>query len=176
MTRAMVSAAVANGTPGWSTAELRFSSVKVTPALSPSSARRVRGAVGGDPHRTRGLAAHRNDRQALGVQACAVQVEARAAQLVGGLDRLLGGAQEFGGTRLVGEAAPDVARHRRELGRGARERVQVVRVQSQISTWKPASWMRRARSWIGRSRKTISAQTANVYMIARPSSRASRTF
>ncbi len=41
-TRARVSAADANGTPGWSTAAFRFSRVKVIPALSPSSARRVR--------------------------------------------------------------------------------------------------------------------------------------
>src|SRR5207253_1303773 len=37
-------------------------------------------------------------------------------------------------------------------------------VQSQISTWKPSSAMRRTRSATGRSRKTISAQTARVNM------------
>jgi hypothetical protein len=35
-------------------------------------------------------------------------------------------------------------------------------VQSQISTAKPSSWMRRTRSICGRSRKTISEETARV--------------
>ena len=45
--------------------------------------------------------------------------------------------------------------------------VRSCRVQSQISTWKPSSWMRRALFWIGRSRYSISAHAASVYIVSR---------
>ena len=64
--------------------------------------------------------------------------------------------------RRVGQVAPDVAGHRREGRTGRGSASMSCQVQSQISTWKPSSSIRRTRSTIGRSRKTISAQTARV--------------
>jgi hypothetical protein len=97
-----VSAAFANGVPGWSTAVLRFSSVNTRPARSPSSAKPAQRLDRLQPHGG-GDDVGREHRQAVRVQPGAVHVEPRAVELLGDLERLLGGAQQLGGAVGVGE-------------------------------------------------------------------------
>ena len=137
----------ANGVPGWSTAVLRFSSVNTRPARSPSSASRRQGRRRPCSHIAGVTTSVGQHRQPLLVEPGAVHVEPRAVELLGDLQRLLGGAQQLLGAVRVGERAGDVAGHRRERGTGARRaRRRPCVVQSQISTSKPASAIRRTRS------------------------------
>src|SRR5690349_11124668 len=55
-----------------------------------------------------------------------MQVEEGAAELVRHRDGQFGGAQQFVGSVVVGEAPADVAGHRGEPGAGGRERVDVL--------------------------------------------------
>jgi hypothetical protein len=85
----------------------------------------VQGPGGGEPHRagdlTDGL-----DRQALVVQAGAMQVQPRAAEPPGGRDRLPGGTQQFGRAVGVGQGTAGVAGHRGEHRAGAGQGAEVL--------------------------------------------------
>src|SRR4029453_15399951 len=103
-TRARVSAALANGVPGGSTAGLRFSRVKTRPRARP----------GGPP----GAGAGRG----------AVDVEPGAVEPLGRLQGPLGGAQQLLGAVGVGQGAADVPGHRGEGGPGPGPGVEVLGV------------------------------------------------
>ncbi len=159
-TNARVSLARARGTPGWSTIVLRFSTQKVTPAAAPSSPirSRVRSAV--VPHLAGGAVA-RPCRLAVD-QLGGVQVESRNTKCLSGFDGQLGRPHHLVGGGGVDQVAVQVAGHRGEAGAGSRPApARSLSCQLQISTAKPMSSMRRTRSMIGRSVKTISEHTAS---------------
>ena len=68
----------------------------------------------------------RLDRQALAVKTGAVQVQAWDAEPFGNRDRLFRRTDQFVRSIVVGKRAGDVARHGRERGASADQRVDVV--------------------------------------------------
>ena len=120
----------------------------MTPSRSPRRGDAAERPLGGQPHRARSRPRTGPHRQAAVVEAGAVQVEPGDAEPVRrpAIDSRRGGEQLVGALG-VGEVAARRSRSSRRTSRRVATSASMSwLVQSQISTWKPSSSMRRTRS------------------------------